>query len=65
MDAVIYAAILQNYLMPFAANSFGGVDVQLHQDNDTKHHTKLCRDVLDSFDIQWVCKIRKKSNIQA
>lgn len=52
MNADTYADIIYKYLMPFwpRNNEFAFI----HQDNDSKHSSKQCREALESANIKWV-----------
>jgi hypothetical protein len=52
MDSEVYAEILYRYLIPFTSSS--DISFNLHQDNDTKHSSKLCTEILKKFNIPWV-----------
>ena len=45
MDSEFYREILNGYLFPFFAKNFN-YEANLHQDNDTKHKSKICVDAL-------------------
>lgn len=53
MDAKLYREILFDYLFPFIAEKYD-FNIKLHQDNDPKHTSKLCRAFLSDNDILWV-----------
>ena len=56
MDSNLYHEILVFDFFPFMAAHFD-FDCVLHQDNDAKHGSKLCRDILKNNQIKWVCII--------
>ena len=45
-------------MFPFVSKHFND-DVKLHQDNDPKHNSTLCRIALEELDIKWVFSISK------
>ncbi|CAF0953586.1 unnamed protein product [Brachionus calyciflorus] len=53
MDSELYREILADYLIPFGALKFNSSFI-LHQDNDPKHNSKICRDFLKKNGINWV-----------
>ena len=54
MDRYLYRDILVFDFFPFMAGAYNDFDCYLHQDNDGKHASKLCRDVLNDNNINWV-----------
>jgi transposase len=54
MDAVLYKEILLDYLFPFIGGNYGFHRAILHQDNDPKHTSKLCKGVLNRYGINWI-----------
>ncbi|CAF1026198.1 unnamed protein product [Brachionus calyciflorus] len=48
----MYAGILIENLYPFIKTKFS-VSCKIHQDNDSKHRSKLCRRVLSTLGILW------------
>jgi hypothetical protein len=53
MDASLYRDILVFDFFPFMAAKFD-FDCILHQDNDGKHTSKLCKSILNDNNIKWV-----------
>ena len=53
MDALLYRDILVFDFFPFMAAKFN-FDCILHQDNDGKHASNLCKAILKDNDINWV-----------
>ena len=53
MDAALYRDILVFDFFPFMAAKYN-FDCVLHQDNDGKHASKLCKAVLTENNINWV-----------
>ena len=52
MDSKFYRRILADSLVPFVLeNNIPYV----HQDNDKKHRSELCMEILNVFKIDWVC----------
>lgn len=62
MDAKLYREILFDYLFPFIAEKYD-FNIKLHQDNDPKHTSKLCRAVLSDNDIIWVTILKFSKKI--
>lgn len=57
MDAELYSEILCNNLIPDIATVFNRIsDVIIHQDNDPKHSSRICKRVLKDNGIFWVSK---------
>lgn len=56
MDSHVYCSIIYRYLYPFMAEHDDKICF-LHQDNDTKHNSKLCRLALEQRNIEWVIRI--------
>ena len=54
MDATLYNEILNSFLFPYCAANFDINDIVLHQDNDPKHTSKLCKGTLDRLGIKWI-----------
>ena len=55
MNSYLYREILAEYLIPFAFEKFD-FDFKLHQDNDPKHTSSLCKEYLNKNNIIWVKK---------
>jgi hypothetical protein len=53
MNKEMYLEILVDQLIPFAEGRFGS-DWVLHQDNDPKHTSQLCRNFLHDEKVLWV-----------
>lgn len=53
MDSQLYAEIIHGYIFPFAGEKFN-FQMNLHQDNDSKHSSKLCSNVLKELKLNWV-----------
>lgn len=53
MDGPLYRDILAFDFFPFMAAKFD-FDCILHQDNDSKHGSKLCKAILKDNNIKWV-----------
>jgi hypothetical protein len=53
MDSFLYKEIIDDHLFPFVAEKFNYKTI-LHQDNDSKHSSKLCRKSLRDLRIPWV-----------
>ena len=51
MDAGMYNQILLRYLCPFGSYKY--VKYVLHQDNDPKHTSKLCKEFISDNNINW------------
>ena len=56
MDQYLYRDILVFDFFPFMAGAYNDFDCYLHQDNDGKHASKLCKQVLSDYNIKWVSK---------
>jgi hypothetical protein len=55
MDRYLYAEILQDHIIPFIAKSYGNFEsVFLHQDNDPKHTSGLCHNIVKDIGINYV-----------
>ena len=54
MDSDLYNSIICEYLIPFAVSVYGIRNFYLHQDNDPKHSSKLCSELLRKNSICWV-----------
>ena len=52
MDAKLYNEIPNSFLFPYCAANFDINDIVLHQDNDPKHTSKLCKGTLDRLGIK-------------
>ncbi len=53
MDSEFYREVINDHLFPFIGKKFN-YDAKLHQDNDTKHNSKICTDALKNLNINWV-----------
>ena len=53
MDSEFYQEVIKDYLFPFIGEKFN-YKAKLHQDNDTKHKSRICTEVLQDLDIDWV-----------
>jgi hypothetical protein len=53
MDSEFYREIIKEHLFPFIGKKFN-YQAKLHQDNDTKHNSKICSDALKDLNINWV-----------
>jgi hypothetical protein len=51
MDSHMYRRILSDYLVPFSIEK---QIPNLHQDNDRKHSSQICVEILRDFEINWV-----------
>jgi len=47
-----YKEIILKYLYPFILDKYDGNCI-LHQDNDCKHNSALCRGILERYGINW------------
>ena len=63
MDAELYMQIISSFLLPFAAVKYD-FNCILHQDNDSKHSSLKCRELLLQNRIIWVKFNFNKSKIQ-
>ena len=54
MNSEIYMEILSDFLLPFMAAHFNITEGVLHQDNDPKHTSRLCKDFLVNSGISWI-----------
>ena len=53
MDSKTYYEIINDYIFNFMAINFN-FSGNLHQDNDSKHSSLLCRTALEDLNINWV-----------
>jgi transposase len=49
----MYQEIINDHLFPFVANKFQ-YKAKLHQDNDSKHTSAICRNALENLKIRWI-----------
>jgi hypothetical protein len=49
----MYKDIITDVMFPFVADKFN-YSVNLHQDNDRKHSSKICTNALNNLGINWV-----------
>jgi hypothetical protein len=56
MNSEFYREIINDYLFPFVGKKLN-YRANLHQDNDTKHKSKICIDALNKYNINWVLEI--------
>ena len=49
----MYKDIIEKYVFPSAEEKFNG-NMKLHQDNDSKHISKICVKSLQDLNINWV-----------
>jgi hypothetical protein len=54
MNQNMYLDILTNHLLPFGNSQYEEGDWILHQDNDPKHASGLCRGFLQRERVLWV-----------
>ena len=54
MDALHYRQIICDFLFPFIAANYSIYEVVLHQDNDPKHSSLLCKGTLEINGVNWV-----------
>jgi hypothetical protein len=57
MDSEFYREIINSHLFPFVGKKFNYA-AKLHQDNDSKHKSKICVDALKGCNINWVTQFR-------
>lgn len=58
MNKEIYEDIIYRYLLPYAgANYSADADVVVHQDNDSKHTSYLCKKALERINVKWVFQL--------
>ena len=57
MDSNIYLEIMLDKLVPFIYGKYPDSFVILHQDNDPKHSSNICKKFLRDNDIKWVLKL--------
>ena len=50
----MYLNIITNHLLPFANGQYEEGRWVLHQDNDPKHTSRLCRGFLEREQVVWV-----------
>jgi hypothetical protein len=62
MDALLYREIMADYLLPFMAQKYN-MDCYLHQDNDPKHTSKICKDFLRINGIKWITSPAKSPDL--
>ena len=55
LDSQMYKQIIEEILAPFKAENYC-LHMQLHQDNDRKHTSALCKEALELFGINWLKK---------
>lgn len=48
-----YASLISDYIFPFACEFFNN-NMEIHQDNDSKHKSNLCSGLLRDLNINWV-----------
>ena len=53
LDSQMYKQIIEEIFAPFKAENYC-LHMQLHQDNDRKHSSALCKEALELFGINWV-----------
>jgi hypothetical protein len=53
MDRFLYREIPKQRLLPFIAKKFNYKAI-LHQDNDSKHSSRICINALKDMNIPWV-----------
>ena len=58
MDSNVYKQIIERCIFPFSLEHFN-YDMKLHQDNDTKHNSKICKTALLDANIEWINFIKK------
>ena len=49
----MYTEIINKVMTPFVRKTFNE-NVQLHQDNDPKHNSKLCQEFYSRNQINWI-----------
>ncbi len=54
MNKNMYLEILANFLVPYCAEHFNLTDAILHQDNDPKHTSVICKQTLNNIGIKWI-----------
>jgi hypothetical protein len=54
MNAEMYRQIIEEHIFPFCAHHYN-YGANLHQDNDSKHISRLCQNALKDLNINWVC----------
>jgi hypothetical protein len=54
MNKEMYLEIIANFLVPYCAEHFNVTDAILHQDNDPKHTSVICREALNNIGINWI-----------
>ena len=53
MDSKLYKNIIESIFVPFVAGNYQ-YQRFIHQDNDPKHSSRLCKETLENFNITWV-----------
>ena len=54
MNKEMYLEIIAGFLVPYCAEHFNITDAILHQDNDPKHTSIICRESLETIGINWI-----------
>ena len=60
MDENLYKELIHDYLFPMMAN-FYEFNCVVHQDNDPKHNSKLCKEVFSKNNIKRVSQVFKNN----
>jgi hypothetical protein len=55
MDSEFYSEIIRTNLIPYCLEKYD-LNCVLHQENDTKHNSLICRELLEQVGLQWVIK---------
>ena len=50
----MYLEILATFLVPYCAEHFNLTDAILHQDNDPKHTSVICKQTMNNIGINWI-----------
>jgi hypothetical protein len=53
MDSVLHKEIIERVIFPFSVEKYNG-QMNLHQDNDPKHSSQLCKKTMAAYRIHWV-----------
>jgi len=54
MNSPMYTEIIATFLIPYMADHFEIVGGILHQDNDPKHTSHACTEILSSAHVRWI-----------
>ena len=61
LNKELYKVIIEEYLFPYTVDNFDDNHF-IHQDNDPKHSSKLCKTCFEDLNLNWVNTLKINHN---